>query len=194
MRPLRNIPVAVWLMLAVVVAAIASHLAGGGVPSGRRASTPEPVPVAAEDPELRESPAGVIAEAWEAARSGDLDRYLSHFDEPLRSQLLRLRQEQGDAALRDYLRRSCERVYNFAIREYDRREVAPGEFLYPVDFVLGGDQREEQGYVLKRIDGRWRIVRLEVATRGRLPIPFGTPIEQAPMLPGVPPPPPERPR
>lgn len=192
MRPLRKIPVAVWLMAAVVVAAIASHLAGAG--RQRRAAAPEPIPVAAEDPELRGSPAGVIAETWEAARSGDLDAYLSYFAEPLRSQLLRLRAERGDAELRDYLRRSCERVYNFAVREYDRREVAPGEFLYPVDFVLGGDLREEQGYVLKQIDGRWRIVRLEVATRGRLPIPFGTPIEQVPMLPGVPPAPPERPR
>src|SRR5256885_391088 len=102
-QALSGVPPQLYLAAAGVTLAVGSPLARG-LPVTSRPVTP-PVPAAAPE-EAEGALSASVEEAFDAARRGDLETYLSEFTEPLKSQLARLRADKGDGYLRDYVPRT----------------------------------------------------------------------------------------
>ena len=168
-----------WVLVALVaVAAAASAVRSARLHPEANAGNAEARATRAPDPEADGSPLSQpVEEAYEAAKDGNLDRYLEQFAEPLRSQLARTRAEKGDGYLRDYLARFTSPLKALAIH-VDRKEVTgPNDVRVPVEFVYA-DRNETQWFSLQQEGGRWRMAGIDSVRSARTLIPYGTPIEQ----------------
>jgi hypothetical protein len=179
---LRKAPPQMLLVGLVAACALASALftgftgRGSGVPARSGTSEAGP-PAAASFPEDEGAPlCEPVQEAFEAARKGDLDRYLAQFTDPLRGRLSGTRTEKGDAYLRDYLARLTAPLKGLAVDLARRAETAPDTIRLPVEFIYV-DRNEVQRFTLRREGGRWRISEIEDVRAAPTLIPYGTPIE-----------------
>jgi hypothetical protein len=118
-----------------------------------------------------------VEAAFDAARRGDLDRYLDQFTGPLRQQLARARAQQGDVSFRDYLRRLTAPLKGVAVRLSEQRDTGPGTIRCPVELVYR-DRNEVQVHELQREGSAWRILRIEPVRAAPTLIPYGTPIQE----------------
>jgi hypothetical protein len=119
------------------------------------------------------SPVKPVEDAFEAARKGDLDAYLDQFTDPLKSQMLRLRTEKGDAYLRDYLARLCGPIKGISADLTRQESVGPDTIRLPVEFIYA-DHNEVQTFQLRREGGRWRVLQIATVRSAPTLIPYGT--------------------
>jgi hypothetical protein len=135
----------------------------GWEPAGIAAQPPRLVPASRHD---------VIYAMLDAARTGDVPRFLSCFQGPLADSLKRSADEQGEARFAQYLRQSNEPIKGFAVA--DLPPASDGEIKVRVELVYR-DRNEAQIFHLAGQGVAWRIVRLEAAERVRTLVPYGAP-------------------
>ena len=161
---MRRVPLPVWLIAAVVIAAAVSFALQG------RGSGPRSQPISAA-PSPDPKPADAVHDAFNAAREGDVAGYLEQFTEPLKSELVARREADGAAAFAQYLRRATDSVKGLVTREWQQVEDS-SEVRLPVEYVYA-DRNEVQMYRLRQERGRWRIYALEAAETTPTLIPYG---------------------
>lgn len=121
----------------------------------------------------RPDPGDVLRAMGDAARAGDLDRYLDCFGDDLRRRLDDLRRSLGDDAFRGEIRRPFDGVKGIAALRRDA--PGPDEAAYELTHVRS-DGEEASEVRLRWIDRAWRIVSMSRAERRKPAIPYGTPV------------------
>jgi len=118
-----------------------------------------------------EKPEEILYEMFEAAKSGQVRKYLKCFGPELRVELEQRQRDQGKSAFRQYLIDWCQPVKGIALSdkafEDDRGSVK-------VEWVFG-DHNEEQVATLRKLNGAWRITGLTEGQRREQLVPYGTP-------------------
>ena len=109
---------------------------------------------------------------FEAAREGEVRKYLDCFDGALAESLQRAAAERGEAGFARYLRESNAPVKGIAVEE--PQVAAGGEVKVRVELVYAG-RNEAQFYYLTKTGDRWRISRLNAAEPVETLVPYGAP-------------------
>ncbi len=122
------------------------------------------------------TPQNTVYAMLEAARSGDVPKYLDHYAGELAGSLRRAAAEQGEAGFAQYLRQTNELIKGIAVNEPE--PVAESEVKLRVELVYG-DRNEAQIFHLKKQPaGEWKIKRLEAVERVQTLVPYGAPVAQ----------------
>jgi hypothetical protein len=120
------------------------------------------------------TPEETVYAMLDAARAGDVDRYLAHYSGQLREALEQAVEERTRAGFQRYLRESNAPVKGIAVARPEK--LAPDAVKTRVEFVYQ-DRNEIQLVYLERVGGRWFITRLDAAQRVPAAVPYGTPVE-----------------
>jgi len=115
--------------------------------------------------------AGVYA-TMNAARSGDVSRYLTGYTGPMRVALQRSLDDSGNAAFARYLRSLDAGVKGLAVwveSSGEREAKARVEYVYQ-------ERNDVQVVYLEKEKGVWRIARTDSDQPVMAAIPYGTPI------------------
>ncbi|MCW5977963.1 MAG: DUF4878 domain-containing protein [Bryobacteraceae bacterium] len=120
------------------------------------------------------SPQDVVYGMLEAARGGDVGRYLSYYSDELRTALKRAAAEASRNDFARYLRESHAPIKGIAITEPET--LSADEASVRVEFVYK-DRTEAQTMRLRRIGGVWRIAQLDPAARAETVVPYGAPVQ-----------------
>ncbi len=119
-------------------------------------------------------PDEVIWSLVRACREGNVEGYLNCFGSPIRERLERLAKEQGNERFRNYLRQLVEPVKGIAVFEPQRNER--GDWQIVAEFIFT-DRTERQTFIVRKIEGRWKIVGIETAKQVPVLVPYGTPVK-----------------
>jgi hypothetical protein len=150
------------LALAVLLGALGVALARRGGRSDGGAGA-----VTAED-----AISASIYDTMNAARAGDVRRYLIGYTGPMRAALQRLLVDGGDAAFALYLRSLDAGLKGLAVSVENRGER---EAKARVEYVYQ-ERNDVQVVYLEKERGAWRIARTGADQPVRAAIPYGTPI------------------
>ena len=108
----------------------------------------------------------------DAARAGDVKKYLSSYSGDMQQSLQRARSESPDFA--KYLRDSNANLKGIAVTEpqtlSDREVKARVEYVYQ-------DRNEVQYLYLQKLGSAWKIYRVDAAERVKTLVPYGTPVQ-----------------
>jgi hypothetical protein len=125
-------------------------------------------------PEPEATPQDTVYAVFEAAREGNVQRYLDGYAGQMAADLRQAVAEKGEDGFAAYLKGLNVPIRGIAITEpqavSDREVKARVEFVYQ-------DRNEVQVMYLERLDGKWKITRLEAAQRVKTLIPYGTPVQ-----------------
>jgi hypothetical protein len=127
----------------------------------------------AEAPRVEREPQAIIYDMFEAARRGDERAYLGCFTGDLERQLRQSAGEQGPA-FREYLRQTNSGVKGLAVNA--PQQVTASALRARVEYVYQ-DRNEAQNVELQKVEGQWKIARIESAERVKTAIPYGTPLQ-----------------
>jgi hypothetical protein len=116
------------------------------------------------------APESVIWRMSDAARTGDVEAYLSCFDGELRRNLEKVVAEMGGSQFSGYLKRLNEEVTGIAVSDLELTGEAGANLR--VEFVYRG-KNEAQGHHLILRDGVWKIDRVGESERVKTLIPYG---------------------
>jgi hypothetical protein len=149
-----------WTARALAVAALLGALALG---VARRGTPP---------PTTEEAISGAIYDTMNAARAGDVSRYLSGYTGPMRVSLERSLDESGRPAFVRYLQGLDSGVKGLAVRVESSGER---EAKARLDYVYQ-ERNDVQVVYLEKVQGAWRIARTERDQTMKAAIPYGTPM------------------
>ena len=122
------------------------------------------------------TPQNTVYSMLDAARSGDVPKYLDHYTGELAGSIRRAAAEQGELGFAQYLRQTNELIKGIAVNEPER--IGEREVKLRVELVYG-DRNEAQIFHLERpAGGEWKIKRLEAAERVQTLVPYGAPVAQ----------------
>jgi hypothetical protein len=120
------------------------------------------------------TPQDVIYSMLDAAREGDVERYVAAYTGRMEASLKQAIAEKTDDGFARYLRESNAAVKGIAITEpqpfTDREVRVRVEYVYQ-------DRNEAQFMYLERVAGTWKIHRVDTAERLKTLTPYGTPVE-----------------
>ena len=116
-----------------------------------------------------DNPRAVIYEMINAGQSGDVQRYLSSYAEPMATTLEKTVSAQ-------YLREISDPVKGVALS--DPQKISDTETSIQVQFIYS-DRTEAQTYYLSKGSGSWKITGTEDAQRATTLVPYGTPVRLA---------------
>ncbi len=154
-------------LMAVALGVVASRNAGLS-PRSLAELAPSTTPKA--DP----VPQDTIYAMFDAARDGDVKKYLGHYTGQMRTSLEQSAAEQGESAFSKYLKETNAPVKGIAIMEpqplTDRETKLRVEYVYQ-------DRNEVQVFYLEKQGKDWRIARLDSAERIKTLVPYGTPVQ-----------------
>jgi hypothetical protein len=118
------------------------------------------------------TPQDAIYAMLDAARTGDVTRYMACYTGQMEQSLQRARAESADFA--KYLRDSNAALKGIAVMEpqalSDREVKARVEYVYQ-------DRNEAQFFYLDKTGSGWKISRVESSERVKTLIPYGTPVK-----------------
>ncbi len=115
-------------------------------------------------------PEATIYAMLDAARAGDVARYLDYFTTPALDGLRQTIRETGAAGFSKYLRETNGSVEGIAIAG---AEISAQTAKFRVEYVFP-DRNATQYVYLSAARRRWRIERVDAEESNRMPIPFGT--------------------
>lgn len=123
--------------------------------------------------ELREArPQDAVYAMLDAAREGDVAKYVACYTGEVAQSLERARSDSPDFA--KYLRDSNAALKGVAVME---PQAQPGgQVELRVEYVYQ-DRNEAQFFFLDKTPGGWKISRVEIAERVKTLIPYGTPVQ-----------------
>lgn len=162
------------LLLAGLALFVATRRPREQEPQQQSSDSPPSAPAAPAGP----TPQDAIYAMLDAAREGDVAKYLDSFGGVLADALRRAASERGEAAFAQYLRESNTPVKGIAVEE--PQPAAGGEVRVRVELVYA-DRNEAQFYYLTKPSGgeRWRILRLDTSERVKTLVPYGSPADGA---------------
>jgi hypothetical protein len=120
----------------------------------------------------KSTPQDAVYAMLDAARSGDVKKYLASYTAPISESLERARSESRDFS--KYLRDQNESIKGVAVME--PQPLPDGQVELLVDYVYD-DRNESQLFYLANTAGGWKISRIEPADRAKTLIPYGTPVQ-----------------
>jgi hypothetical protein len=120
------------------------------------------------------TPQTTIYTMLDAARSGDIAAYLDEYTGSLQASLKQTIDEKTEAAFARYLRASDSEIKGVAVSE--PRPLSDREVAVKVEYVYQ-DRNEAQTLVLEKAGERWKITRVDDATRVKTPVPYGSKVE-----------------
>jgi hypothetical protein len=146
--------------IALVVAFVALRQSGWSPSTGNR--------------QQERSPQDTIYSMLDAAREGDVDAYIGHYQGQLRASLERAIEEQGAGGFAEYLRQSNAPIKGIAVTAPER--LSPNSVKARVEYVFA-DRNEVQFMFLENAGGEWVITRVDAAQRIKTLVPYWTPVE-----------------
>jgi hypothetical protein len=118
------------------------------------------------------SPQEVIYSMLDAARNGDVKKYMATYADELSQSLARAQAESGDFAR--YLRDSNAALRGIAVMEPQPRPE--GGVKVRVEYIYQ-DRNEAQVFFVRKTAEGWKISGVEPAERVKTIIPYGTPVQ-----------------
>jgi hypothetical protein len=119
------------------------------------------------------TPEDAIYAMLDAARKGDVAKYLAAYTGPMEASLRQSIAESTNAAFHQYLQDSNASLKGVAVMAPEmvnaREAKARVEYVYQ-------DRNEAQTMYLEKTSAGWRITRVETAQRVKTLIPYGTPV------------------
>jgi hypothetical protein len=117
-------------------------------------------------------PQDAIYAMLDAARNGEVARYLSSYTGEMEQSLTRAKNDSPDFA--KYLRDANAQLKGIAVME--PQPQPDGQIELRVEYVYA-DRNEAQFYFLTKTPGGWKISRVETSERVKTVIPYGTPVQ-----------------
>jgi hypothetical protein len=119
------------------------------------------------------TPEDAIYGMLDAARKGDVAKYLAAYSGPMEASLRQSIAESTNSAFRQYLQDSNASLKGVAVMAPEmvnsRETKARVEYVYQ-------DRNEAQTMYLEKTSAGWKITRVETAQRVKTLIPYGTPV------------------
>ena len=119
------------------------------------------------------TPQDAVYRMLDAARDGDVNKYLAAYTGQMEAALKQAVAESGEPAFARYLKDSSAAVKGVALME--PQPIAEREVKLRVEYVYQ-DRNEVQQMVLEKTPAGWRIARVEAAERVKTLVPYGTPV------------------
>jgi hypothetical protein len=119
------------------------------------------------------TPEDAIYGMLDAARKGDVQKYLAAYSGTMQASLRQSIAESSDSAFRQYLQDTNAALKGVAVMApeiNDREAKARVEYVYQ-------DRNEAQNMYLEKTATGWKITRVETAQRVKTLVPYGTPIK-----------------
>jgi hypothetical protein len=110
---------------------------------------------------------------FDAAKQANVKAYVDAYGGSVRNAIEQSLQEQGQEKFAAYLREQTQAVKGIALQE--PQPVTGTQAKIQVEYVYQ-DRNETQWLTLDRLDGRWKITRIDAAQRIRTLVPYGTPV------------------
>jgi len=120
------------------------------------------------------SPQDVIYGMLDAARAGNVQKYLAAYTGQMEAALRQAVAEKTEAGFAKYLREFNAPIKGIAITE--PQPLSEREVKVRVEFVYQ-DRNEVQFMYLEKAAGGWKIARLDTTERVKTLIPYGTPVQ-----------------
>lgn len=118
------------------------------------------------------TPQDAIYAMLDAARAGDVQRYMSMYIDPIQTSLRQAMLESKDFA--KYLRDSNSGVKGVAVNEPE--PLADGRVKARVEYVYE-DRNEIQSMYLEKTRQGWKIASVDSTDRVKTLVPYGTPVQ-----------------
>jgi len=118
------------------------------------------------------TPQDAVYAMLDAARNGDVPKYLACYTGEIAKSLDRARADSPDFS--KYLRDSGAALKGIAVME--PQPQPDGLVELRVEYVFG-DHNEAQFFFLQKIGSAWKISRVETSERVKTLIPYGTPVQ-----------------
>lgn len=122
----------------------------------------------------QDTPQSAVYAMLDAARDGDVKRYLACYTGSMENALRRAIAESGERNFASYLKEMNAAVKGVAVMPPET--VSEREVKLRVEYVYQ-DRNEVQTLYLEKSGNTWRIARLETAERIKTLVPYGTPVE-----------------
>lgn len=119
-------------------------------------------------------PQDAVYRMLDAARDGDVKKYLSAYSGQMEASLKQAIAESGEAAFSKYLKDSNAAIKGVAIME--PQTLTEREVKLKVEYVYQ-DRNESQQMYVENTPGGWRIARVDSAERVKTLVPYGTPVQ-----------------
>jgi hypothetical protein len=121
------------------------------------------------------TPQDAIYAMLDAARDGDVKKYLASYTGTMETALRQSIAESSEAAFRKYLQDTNAALKGVAVMGPD---AAPGdrEVKVRVEYVYQ-DRNEAQTMNLEKTSSGWKIARVDSAERVKTLVPYGTPVQ-----------------
>jgi hypothetical protein len=132
-------------------------------------------PALGSAPKAQFTPQDAIYAMLDAARQGDVPKYLAAYTGRMEAAIRQAIAEKTESGFADYLRQSNAAIKGIAITEPE--PVSDTEVKVRVEYVYQ-DRNEVQFLYLEQLGDSWKIARLDTAERVKTLIPYGTPVEQ----------------
>ena len=120
------------------------------------------------------TPEDAIYAMLDAARKGDVQKYLAAYSGPMQTSLRQSIAESSNSAFSQYLQDTNAALKGVAVMApeitSDREAKARVEYVYQ-------DRNEAQNMYLEKTPTGWKITRVEIAQRVKTLIPYGTPVK-----------------
>ncbi len=126
---------------------------------------------------LPPTPEAAVSEFFDAAGRGDDRAYLRLLDGELRRSLSAERSRQGTDAFREGIRRTAAGIKGLATMP--NSDAPDGMTALDVDIIFA-DRNESQRMILAPRRNGWAIVSIDAARMLKPPVPYGTPVFEAP--------------
>ncbi|HZT30148.1 MAG TPA: hypothetical protein VFA33_09720 [Bryobacteraceae bacterium] len=126
------------------------------------------------EPKPEPSPQDAIYAMLDAARAGDVRRYLASYAGQMQAAVQQSATETGEARFAQYLKDSNAPVKGIAISE--PQALSDREVKVRVEYVYQ-DRNEAQVMYLEKLAAGWKITRVDGAERVKTLVPYGTPVE-----------------
>jgi hypothetical protein len=120
------------------------------------------------------TPESAVYAMLDAAREGDVKKYLACYTGPLETTLRNAIAESGEQKFAAYLKESNAAIKGVAVMPPET--ISDREVKLRLEYVYQ-DRNEAQTLYLEKQGAVWRIARLEAAERLKTLIPYGTPVE-----------------
>ena len=123
---------------------------------------------------IESTPEDTIYAMLDAARKGDVQKYLAAYSAPMQESLRQSIAESSNSAFSQNLQDTNAALKGVAVmapeRINDREAKARVEYVYQ-------DRNEAQNMYLEKAATGWRITRIETAQRVKTLVPYGTPVK-----------------
>jgi len=159
-------------ILVISVAASFIALRKSGI-SFRNAKVSDLIPAAAA-PKADPTPQDAIYGMLDAARDGDVKKYLASYTGQMSDALKETLSETTPDAFAKYLKDSNAPIKGIAIAE--PQQLTDVAVKVRVEYVFQ-DRNEAQTMFVEKVSGAWKIARVESSERVKTLVPYGTPVD-----------------